>query len=422
MAENVLGTIFGRADALKRQLYDMIRNPSDYASMVGGRTQENLATAQALQNQAFGDPQNPLRITNPQALNQLTQMITSGPLGFAPAGITAYHGSPYLFRQFDPMKVGTGEGAQAYGVGSGYTAESRGVAEAYRDILSSPRNQTMRQKGVYIEPSPMGDGTWRLAQSDTMIGGIPQGRTGDITQGITDYNFKNVAAAVKYAKKKGLLDKNQKVNLTEIAEEGKYNPVRSAKEMEDSSYNQLIASQPGYLYKGDIPDEILPKFLDWDKPLSQQSEDVRNALKRRIVDVVPQDKFDMGGNARLRDNRDGKVDPTSTSPWLMEATDASGTKFFGLTQKDVDRMFGSKDAKDLTGEQIYARLTQDQGSQQAASAYLDGIGVRGIRYLDQVSRGEGKGTSNFVPFRPEDFKIQEINDIPIQQYIEQGLL
>jgi hypothetical protein len=89
VAENVLGTIFGRADALKRQLYDMIRNPSDYASMVGGRTQENMAAAQALQNQAFSDPQNPLRITNPQALNQLTQMITSGPMGFAPAGITS---------------------------------------------------------------------------------------------------------------------------------------------------------------------------------------------------------------------------------------------------------------------------------------------------------------------------------------------
>jgi len=94
VAENVLGTIFSRADALKRQLYDMIRNPSDYASMVGGRTQENLATAQALQNQAFSDPQNPLRITNPQALNQLTQMITSGPLGFAPAGITKSLASP----------------------------------------------------------------------------------------------------------------------------------------------------------------------------------------------------------------------------------------------------------------------------------------------------------------------------------------
>lgn len=89
MAENVLGTIFSRADALKRQLYDMIRNPSDYASMVGGRTQENMAAAQALQNEAFADPQNPLRITNPQALSQLTQMITSGPMGFAPAGIVS---------------------------------------------------------------------------------------------------------------------------------------------------------------------------------------------------------------------------------------------------------------------------------------------------------------------------------------------
>ena len=162
--------------------------------------------------------------------------------------------------------------------------------------------------------------------------------------------------------------------------------------------------------------------MDWDKPLSQQSEEVRNALKRRVVNVVPQDKFDMGGNARLRDNRDGKVDPTSSQPWLLETTDASGTKFFGLTQKDVDRMFGAKDAKDLTGEQIYARLTQDQGSQQAASEYLNSIGVRGIRYLDQGSRSEGKGTSNFIPFQPEDYRIQEINDTPIEQYMEQGLL
>jgi hypothetical protein len=106
----------------------------------------------------------------------------------------------------------------------------------------------------------------------------------------------------------------------------------------------------------------------------------------------------------------------------LETYDASGTKAFGLTQKDVDRMFGAKDVKDLTGEQIYARLTQQMGSQQAASEFLDSIGIRGIRYLDQGSRGEGKGTSNFVPFRSEDFKIQEINDIPIQQYIEQGLL
>jgi len=186
-------------------------------------------------------------------------------------------------------------------------------------------------------------------------------------------------------------------NLTEIAEEGKYNPVRSAKEMEDSSYNQLIASQPGYLYKGDIPDEILPKFLDWDKPLSQQSDEVKTALEK--AGIV---------------NFEQNIGPSSVG--------------------EV-RNLGFRNVGTLTGEELYKRLTEKNFAQKTqvtsgarkeaeldASNFLENIGVRGIRYLDQVSRGEGKGTSNFVPFRPEDFKIQEINDIPIEDYIAKGLL
>jgi hypothetical protein len=320
---------------------------------------------------------------------KLTDMLMAGPMGFAPAGITAYHGSPYLFRQFDPTKVGTGEGAQAYGVGAGYTAEGRPVAETYRSRVAAQKAQPGQSTG------------------EATIGGKP-----------INWDNPEEVAAFELARHAG--DRKAAADFH----------ARTFKGGEENPAVKLLRSEtklpsvdlPGYLYKGDIPDEILPKFLDWDKPLSQQSPEVRDALKRRIVNVVPQDKFDMGGNARLRDNRNGEIDPTSTQPWLLETTDASGTKFFGLTQKDVDRMFGSKDAKDLTGEQIYARLTQDQGSQQAASAYLDSIGVRGIRYLDQGSRAEGKGTSNFVPFRPEDFKIEEINDQPLQEWINKGLL
>lgn len=364
MAENVLGTIFGRADALKRQLYDMIRNPSDYASMVGGRTQENLATAQALQNQAFGDPQNPLRITNPQALNQLTQMITSGPLGFAPAGITAFHGSPYLFRQFDPMKVGTGEGAQAYGVGSGYTAEARPVAEDYaRRIIKreDPEN----------------------------------------------YAIKNVANRLY---KGGFDDEYVKNRLKTVFPEIKDEQINASIKFAKSP------EAAGYLYKGDIPDEILPKFLDWDKKFSEQTPEVKEAVKKY---------------------------------W------------------NENKVYG--DPSKLSGAGIYdsivAHVYSDSGragAQQTASSELEKIGVRGIRYLDEGSRGsykaqltykdkpysdvidfktkeqlndyikesEEKGfgvktfpqTSNFVPFRPEDFKIQEINDIPIEDYIAKGLL
>jgi hypothetical protein len=50
-------------------------------------------------------------------------------------GIRAYHGSPHDFEKFDLSKIGTGEGAQAYGHGL-YFAEKEGVAKDYRDKLS----------------------------------------------------------------------------------------------------------------------------------------------------------------------------------------------------------------------------------------------------------------------------------------------
>ena len=52
-------------------------------------------------------------------------------------GIKAYHGSPHSFDQFSMDKIGTGEGAQAYGHGL-YFAENEGVATGYRNQLSSP--------------------------------------------------------------------------------------------------------------------------------------------------------------------------------------------------------------------------------------------------------------------------------------------
>ena len=51
-------------------------------------------------------------------------------------GISAYHGSPYDFEKFDLTKIGTGEGAQAYGHGL-YFAENPAVAEDYRKQLWS---------------------------------------------------------------------------------------------------------------------------------------------------------------------------------------------------------------------------------------------------------------------------------------------
>src|SRR5688572_28410905 len=49
--------------------------------------------------------------------------------------IRAYHGSPHDFDKFSLSKIGTGEGARAYGHGL-YFAENPKVAEEYKKVLS----------------------------------------------------------------------------------------------------------------------------------------------------------------------------------------------------------------------------------------------------------------------------------------------
>lgn len=49
-------------------------------------------------------------------------------------GIRAYHGSPHNFDKFDLSKVGTGEGAQAFGHGL-YFADRESIAKSYRNDL-----------------------------------------------------------------------------------------------------------------------------------------------------------------------------------------------------------------------------------------------------------------------------------------------
>jgi hypothetical protein len=68
--------------------------------------------------------------------------MTGGVAGTGPGGVAvgagpirAYHGSPHDFERFDLSKIGTGEGAQAYGHGL-YFAENEGVARSYRDALA----------------------------------------------------------------------------------------------------------------------------------------------------------------------------------------------------------------------------------------------------------------------------------------------
>ena len=62
----------------------------------------------------------------------------------AAQGIRAFHGSPHDFDAFSMDKIGTGEGAQAYGHGSLFCGSGSLSAKGYRDQLASDTPEKRR--------------------------------------------------------------------------------------------------------------------------------------------------------------------------------------------------------------------------------------------------------------------------------------
>jgi hypothetical protein len=326
---------------IKRTLADQARSTGQSIIDSGNR-------AEQLQSQAF--PNRPTQLQNPEALAQLTDMIMNGPMGLAQMGITAYHGSPYLFRMLDPSKRGTGEGAQAYGSGAGYTAEARPVAEEYaRDISRNKLIQESRKQGQSAAYAT------EMSQLQQMVGDMP----------IQDYYTKLELQANRLPAKQSE-DAYAKLDIVERLGLGSNIPdIREyasnySKAVQNWVEKELVPKYKpaGYLYKGDIPDELLPSFLDWDKPLKDQSKEVQSLAKQYGLELD-----DLGGD-----------------------------------------------------------LVSKVGKTPEGSAIMEGAGIKGIKYFDANSRNAKYGSQNFIPFRAEDFKIQEINDIPIEQWYAKGLL
>jgi hypothetical protein len=61
-----------------------------------------------------------------------------------------------------------------------------------------------------------------------------------------------------------------------------------------------------------------------------------------------------------------------------------------------------------TGEDAYNALSKAVGSDKAASLALLDVGVPGIKYLDAISRGFGRGTYNYVIFDDQHIKINKV--------------
>ena len=244
-------------------------------------------------------------------------------------GITAYHGSPHEFDQFDLSKIGTGEGAQSYGHGL-YFAEAEPVAVGYRDKLVEGTYKT--PTGEILDPYK------NLEHMKIRVAA-----------------YKNIDNAIERAK--GLLE-DQPENADKINRD--LQKLYAAKEAQ-------AAPHQGNMYEVRInahPDH----FLDWDRPIKEQPH-----AYNKLLDA-------------LYERADGPPDfgpDKMRIPWdtLISELEKHGDK--------------------ITGEDLHDRLTNRNVigmPPKKASDFLNNAGIKGIKYLDQDSRGAGEGSRNYVVF------------------------
>jgi hypothetical protein len=188
-------------------------------------------------------------------------------------GFRAYHGSPHTFDRFDISKIGTGEGAQAYGHGL-YFAENEGVARAYRDNLAGVNldggpptfmGQNIRPK----EPAPR----WAqiLEEEGSVQGALFRLNRMNDLQGMED-----LQAAVAA---------------------GRISPA-------GSMYEVQINADPS-------------QFLDWDAPLSAQPQAVRKAIETRYTPAMER-MAERPGSQFYDYYLNGTVQPVHASSDLAE--------------------------------------------------------------------------------------------------------
>lgn len=298
-------------------------------------------------------------------------------------GAIVWHGSPHKFDKFDSSKIGTGEGAQAYGHGL-YLAESQDVAKTYQNL------------------KPITD------QTD---GGFIQARAAfDIGKG-------NVKKALKWLDDRASSVQKNAQFLTDGGA-SEISQIERARELLKSG-----TLQPGNMYRVDLPDEQIAKMLDWDKPLSQQTPEVAKALQSMVDDVIS-GGFDLSRGSR---NISKAFNPTTREQVLGEIkqsyphlsivggglVDKSGHK---IPEAAITEWMQNKHGAGYQDAgQLYRDLTHIVGSDSYVSSVLRNNSIPGIRYLDGGSRGAGGGTSNFVVFPGNEsmLKILERNGQPL---------
>jgi hypothetical protein len=299
----------------------------------------------------------------------------------------AYHGTPHRFAptannplgEFDLSKMGSGEGAQAYGWGT-YVAENPNIARGYRT------STTGKTHGIDNLPIK------RKWQKDLVD---------DVERHMTRENISDPIVAIKsYA---GNLDKT----INAFPDLTRHNNATEAKKQWLLSHqNSATYKKPGHFYHVEIPERHIRKMLDWDQEMQEQPE-IARILGIPIRDVAKEmtDWDELRSKFRTDDEFWESPERAKLEEDAYKIIDHPERKKTGAEiYKDlVSRFEHDDDAWNELG-----MTPHDVGNiQEAASRYLHKKGISGIKFLDARSRDKNEGTRNFVLFDPSIAKIVE---------------
>lgn len=260
----------------------------------------------------------------------------------------AWHGTPYEFEGFSTSQIGSGEGAQAYGHGL-YFAGNKDVAEYYQKVLSGDKNEDF---------------------AIDMIQAAAPGMTRMPAKWIQKHIAKGEAA------EKAI----ERVMWSSVTNNADFSLFEKHKDKLISETKKASAlGFKGSLYQVDLkPKE--DEYLQWDKPLEEQSETVNSALTQ------------AGFSGQLNDG--------------IDLTDKTGGALYKLMEMQAGESSSySKKLIEGAGYDPYGDI-EHINNDQMVSEYLKSIGIRGIKYLDGNSRTNGAGGYNYVIFDDGDIEIE----------------
>lgn len=302
--------------------------------------------------------------------------------GFKPiAEMDTWHGTPHEIKgNFSLDRVGTGEGNQSYGHGI-YVAQARGTGEKYRENLSSHLPSTVSTNTAEVNLP-----AWAIARVEKE----------GIDPIIAEWTQR--AAKQRAEASKSLQPWIQEANAARFDQE-----LSELLKIKES--NNLNISKPGNLYKVDLPDEQLPFYIDYDRPIKDQPQ-VFELIKQGITDPDIRKTFESNAES-------GITGANAYSNYLSGKTDAErsanavklgimGMKYFDEFSRNLANweVSKSKDGKFLL-------KNHDMASSQWKEFPTREEAQKALEYQQSF------GTRNFVSFKPDTLTILEKNDVPV---------